>query len=56
LFFEADRTLALAHGCQTVMPAGTDLGLAFDGQAPGFPVLDCARVHADAIAAAALAP
>jgi len=54
VFFEAGRSLARQHGCQTVMLAGTDLGLAFDGQEPGFPVLDCARLHADAIAAAAL--
>ncbi len=54
VFFEAGRILARRHGCQTVMLAGTDLGLAFDGQAPGFPILDCARLHADAIAAAAV--
>jgi aspartate racemase len=35
------------------MLGGTDLVLAFAGQDPGFPVFDCAAVHADAIADAA---
>jgi hypothetical protein len=35
------------------MLGGTDLALAFGGGDPGFPTLDCAQEHADAIAKAA---
>ena len=33
----------------TIVHAGTDLFLAFDGRACGFPVADCAEIHMDAL-------
>lgn len=55
-FFAADKKLVADLGCQTVMLAGTDLGLAFDGHTRDFRIFDCARPCADAIAAAAQIP
>lgn len=52
-FFTASREL-MAAGAEAIMLGGTDLALAFAGTAPDFPVLDCAAVHAGAIARAAL--
>ena len=48
VFFEAGRDLC-ARGAEAVMLGGTDLFLAFAGHDPGFPVIDCADVHVDAI-------
>ena len=53
VFFSAGRALVSEQGAEAVMLGGTDLALAFAGQDPGFPVFDCAAVHADAIADAA---
>ena len=53
VFFSAGRALVSGHGAEAIMLGGTDLVLAFAGQDPGFPVFDCAAVHADAIADAA---
>jgi len=53
VFFSAGRTLVADRGAEAVMLGGTDLALAFAGSDPGFPVFDCAAVHADAIADAA---
>ena len=53
IFFVAGKLL-VEQGCETVMLGGTDLTLAFGGQDPGFPTFDCAQVHADAIARAAI--
>lgn len=39
----------IKRGADAVMLAGTDLCLAFDGQDPGFPVIDSALVHVDAL-------
>ncbi len=52
-FFRAGRDM-MAAGAEAIMLGGTDLGLAFDGVDAGFPVFDCAGVHAAAIARAAL--
>ena len=49
VFFSAGRDLA-ARGAELVLLAGTDMFLAFEGQTPGFPTLDCAEVHMDVIA------
>ncbi|MGH1482600.1 MAG: aspartate/glutamate racemase family protein [Geminicoccales bacterium] len=49
IFNEAGRKLA-ARGAETILLGGTDLFLAFHGQAPGFETLDCADVHIEAIA------
>jgi len=47
-FFEAGRRLA-DRGAEAVLLGGTDLFLAFTGRDCGFPVIDCADVHVDAI-------
>ena len=41
--------LCRAQGAEAVMLGGTDLFLAFQGQDCGFPVLDCAEIHVEAI-------
>jgi aspartate racemase len=38
-----------SHGAQSVLIAGTDLSNVFTDSNAGFPVIDCARVHIDAI-------
>jgi len=56
VFMQAGRALTSTHGCESIMLAGTDLALVFDeGMDPGFDTLDCAQVHAEAIANAAMA-
>jgi aspartate racemase len=54
VFFAAGRALA-ARGAEAIILGGTDLFLAFDGEACGFATIDCARVHVEAILAAAAA-
>lgn len=41
--------LCRGQGAEAVALAGTDLFLAFDGVDSGYPVIDCAQVHIDAI-------
>jgi len=48
VFFEAGRDLC-TRGAEAIMLGGTDLFLAFAGHDPGFPVIDCADIHVDAI-------
>ena len=48
VFFAAGRRLR-ERGAETVLLGGTDLFLAFIGHDCGFPVMDCADVHVDAI-------
>lgn len=48
VFFEEGRKLC-ARGAEAIMLGGTDLFLAFAGHDPGFPVIDCADIHVDAI-------
>lgn len=48
-FFEAGRRLCRERGADAVMLGGTDLFLAFAGHDCGFPVIDCADLHVDAI-------
>ena len=52
LFFEAGREM-VARGAQAVILAGTDLGLAFYGQQPGFAVVDALQVHVEHLVALA---
>jgi aspartate racemase len=54
IFFSAGHAMLRDSGAEAIMLGGTDLALAFAGQDPGFPVFDCAAVHADAIAEAAM--
>ena len=49
LFFEIGAELCRDHGAEAIVLGGTDLFLAFAGQDPGFPVIDCADIHVDAI-------
>ena len=56
VFLSAGATLTSQQRCQVIMLAGTDLALVFkQGDNPGFEILDCARLHAAAIATAAMA-
>ena len=54
VFFQAGKALVEVQRVEAVMLAGTDLALAFAGQDAEFATLDCARVHAAAIARAAM--
>lgn len=42
-------------GCEAIMLGGTDLAMVFNEQEAAFPLVDCAGIHADAIARLALA-
>ena len=54
VFFAAGERLCRDQGAEVVLLGGTDLFLAFQGYDAGFPVLDCADVHVDAIYEASL--
>jgi aspartate racemase len=47
--FSIGQGLCREQGAEVVLLAGTDLFLAFDGRACGFPVIDCAEIHMDAL-------
>jgi aspartate racemase len=49
VFFSVGRHLCEEQGAEAVILSGTDLFLAFAGQHSGFPVLDCAEVHVEAL-------
>ena len=49
VFFAAGERLCRDQGAEVVLLGGTDLFLAFQGRDAGFPVLDCADVHVEAI-------
>jgi len=49
-FFAIGQRLCDDQKVDAVVLGGTDLFLAFDGQDCGFPVIDCAQVHIDALA------
>lgn len=49
LFFSVGQELCQHQGAEAVLLGGTDLFLAFDGYDCGFPVIDGARVHIDAL-------
>lgn len=53
-FFDVGRGL-MADGADAILLGGTDFFLAFEGYDCGFPTVDSARVHAEAIARLALA-
>ena len=42
------------EGAEAIMLGGTDLALVFDEKSSPFPLIDCAAIHADAIADRAL--
>jgi aspartate racemase len=49
VFFSIGRRLCEEQGAEAVLLGGTDLCLAFQDRDCGFPVIDCADVHIDAI-------
>jgi len=49
VFFAQGEKLCRDRGAEVVLLGGTDLFLAFQGRDCGFPVLDCADVHVEAI-------
>lgn len=49
VFFSIGRRLCQEQGAEAVLLGGTDLCLAFADHDCGFPVIDCADVHIDAI-------
>ncbi len=53
-FFAAGRRMVEDQGAEAIVLAGTDLNLAFDGQDPGFPVIDALDVHVEVLAHLAL--
>jgi aspartate racemase len=57
VFLRAGKSLVNEYGCESILLAGTDLALVFNKKFdPGFPILDCAEVHAAAIAQCASFP
>ena len=55
VFTRTGKTLVSKYGCESIMLAGTDLALVFKkDHSPGFKTFDCAEVHAEAIAIAAM--
>lgn len=51
--FDAGRRL-MDLGAEAVVLGGTDLGLAFDGHNPGYPVVDALDIHVELLARLAL--
>jgi aspartate racemase len=49
LLFSVGNDLCQKQGAEAVVLAGTDLFLAFEDRDCGFPTIDCARVHIDAL-------
>jgi aspartate racemase len=49
VFFAAGERLVRERSAEVVLLGGTDLFLAFQGHNCGFPVLDCADIHVEAI-------
>ena len=45
MMFDAGTRMVREQGAEAIVMAGTDLGLAFDGHAPGYPVIDALDVH-----------
>lgn len=44
-FLDAGRRMVEDQGAEAIVLAGTDLNLAFNGQDPGYPVIDALDVH-----------
>ena len=49
VFDAASHRLLRDHGAQAIMLGGTDLVLVYDERTSAIPVIDCARIHVDAI-------
>ena len=50
MFLDAGDRMVRNHGADAILLAGTDLNLAFDGQTPGYKVVDALDVHVDLLA------
>src|SRR5215469_9242911 len=50
IFYETSHRLLENDGAEAIMLGGTDLALAFNTDTCEFPLVDCAGIHADAIA------
>ena len=50
LFLDAGRRMVETEGAEAVVLAGTDLNLAFEGQDPGYRVIDALDVHVSLLA------
>jgi aspartate racemase len=48
-FFSVGHQLCRTQGAEAVILGGTDLFLAFAQQNCGFPVIDCADIHVEAL-------
>lgn len=55
IFHAVSHRLLGNQGVEAIMLGGTDLALAFNEQTTDFPLIDCAGIHADAIARLAIA-
>lgn len=57
VFMRAGNALTKEQGCESILLAGTDLTLVFNKETDyGFSLVDCAEVHAAAIAQSAMHP
>ena len=54
ILFDAGRRMVQDQGADAVVLAGTDLGLAFAGHDPGYPVVDALEVHVAVLAEIAM--
>lgn len=54
IFHRAAKTMIEDDRAEAILLGGTDLALAFDGMTSPFPIIDCAMIHVEAIAAAAI--
>lgn len=50
LFIDAGRRMIEEQGAEAIVLAGTDLNLAYDGQEPGYKVIDALDVHVAVLA------
>ena len=55
VFTAASYRLLRDQGAEAILLGGTDLALAFNERTAEFPLVDCAGIHADAIARLAIA-
>ena len=54
VFESVSEKLLREEGVEAIMLGGTDLALVFDEKSNGFPLVDCAGIHVDAIVSLAL--
>jgi aspartate racemase len=55
VFVAASQRLLKDNGVEAIMLGGTDLALVFNQQTAGFPLVDCAAIHVEAIVRSAIA-